>query len=36
VMRFPELDVNAVVMCNVEGIAGEVRDLLVEAVVATS
>ncbi len=34
VMRFPELDVNAVVLCNVEGCAGEVRDLLVEAVVA--
>jgi CubicO group peptidase (beta-lactamase class C family) len=34
--RVPELDVNAVVLCNMEGLAGEVRDLLVQAVTATA
>jgi CubicO group peptidase (beta-lactamase class C family) len=33
VMRFPDLDVSAFVLCNVEGCASEVRDLLVQAVV---
>ncbi len=36
VMRFPELDVNAMVLCNVEGCAQEVRDLLVQAVIASA
>jgi CubicO group peptidase (beta-lactamase class C family) len=29
--RFPEDDVNVVVLCNMEGLAGEVRDAIVEA-----
>jgi CubicO group peptidase (beta-lactamase class C family) len=36
VMRFPELDVNGIVLGNTEGLAGQVRDLLVEAVVAAA
>ncbi len=36
IQRLPELDVNAIVLCNVEDLAGQVRDLLVEAVVATA
>jgi hypothetical protein len=29
--RFPDDDVNVVVLCNMEGLAGEVRDAVVEA-----
>jgi hypothetical protein len=29
--RFPDHDVNLVVLCNMEGIAGDVRDAVVEA-----
>lgn len=36
VMRYPELDMNGVVMCNVEGFAGDVRNLLVTAIEATA
>jgi CubicO group peptidase (beta-lactamase class C family) len=34
--RVPDLDVNVVVLCNVEGLAGQARDLLVQAVDATA
>ena len=34
--RVPDLDVNAIVLCNMEGLAAEVRDLLVQAVDATT
>jgi hypothetical protein len=31
--RLPDLDVNVIAMCNVNGVIGDVRDALVEAVV---
>lgn len=36
IQRLPELDANAIVLCNMNGLVGEVRDLLVEAVTATA
>ncbi len=34
VYRFPDLDANVVVLANVNGVAGDVRDLVVDALVA--
>ena len=35
IQRVPDLDANVIVLCNMSGLAGEVRDLLIEAVIVT-